>query len=54
MTQEELEKWVQQVMRDFDKGAKQIGGMMFIKIDDDIQMSLDEYLQYRVKKDFKE
>ena len=50
--QSDNNKWVQQVMRDFDKGAKQIGGMMFIKMDDDIQMSLDEYLQYRVKKDF--
>ncbi len=30
MTQEELEKWVQQVMRDFDKGAKLIGGISFI------------------------
>lgn len=59
--QSDNNKWAQQVMRDFDKGAKVVGGMSFIQVPDCldpqgnmVHMSLDEYLQYRVKKDFKD
>ena len=59
--QSDNNKWAQQVMRDFDKEAKIVGSMSFIQVPDCldgegnmVHMTLDEYLQYRVKKDFKE
>jgi len=59
MTYEEMEVYRQGVIKDFDKSSKPMGAISFIQVADCldgegnmVHMTLDEYLQYRVKKDF--
>ena len=64
MTYEEKEAYQQGVIRDFDKEARPLkitDPTTFIRVPDCLDkdgnmlhMTLEEYLQYRVKKDFKE
>jgi hypothetical protein len=48
-----VNEWAQQVMRDFDKGAKMKHGAMFFEIagqdGEPLYLNIDEYLQYRFK-----